>query len=164
MDARTAEEQCRYNQWANAQVLDVAATLTPADFTRAVGGSFGSVQATLTHIMWAEAMWLERWRTGASSAHLDPLAFPSVEALRVRWRRIADDQTAFVRALADEQLARVVSYVNLKGETWAYPLWRQLYHALCHSSYHRGQVTTLLRQLGVRPVTTDFLTFCDALR
>jgi len=44
MDARTARELCRYNRWANAQVLDVAATLTPDDFAGAVGGSFGSVR------------------------------------------------------------------------------------------------------------------------
>ncbi len=162
MDARTARELCRYNQWANGQVLDVAAALTPDDFTRAVGGSFGSVQATLTHIMWAEAMWLERWASDTSSAHVAARGFPTIAALRTRWNEIADSQAAFLRALTDEQLAHVVRYVNLKGATWEYPLWRQIYHVFSHSAYHRGQVTTLLRQLGAQPVTTDFLNFCDA--
>jgi len=162
MDARMARELGRYNNWANAQALDVAARLTPDDFTRPVGGSFGSMQATLTHIVWAERLWLARWKTGASSDHLDPREFPSVEALRNRWRPIADDLVAFARALTDERLAETVRYVNLKGETWAYPLWCQVYHAFSHSAYHRGQVTVLFRQLGVRPVTTDFLNFRDA--
>jgi len=162
MDARAVRELGRYNRWANAQTLDVAAGLTPDDFTRAVGGSFGSVQATLTHILWAERLWLERWRAGASVAPFEPQAFASAGALRRTWERIAEEQSAFLDSLGDDQLARPASYVNQKGETWTYPLWHQVYHAFSHSAYHRGQVTALFRQLGARPVTTDFLNFRDA--
>jgi len=162
VDARTVRELCRYNQWADGQVLEVAATLTPADLTRRVGGSFGSVHATLTHILWAERLWLERWRAGASVAPFEPQAFASVGALRRTWERIAEEQSAFLDSLGDDQLARPASYVNQKGETWTYPLWQQVYHAFSHSAYHRGQVAVLFRQLGARPVTTDFLNFRDA--
>jgi len=49
----------------------------------------------------------------------------------------------------------------LKGETWTYALWRILAHVVNHSSYHRGQVATLLRQLGATPSSTDLLLFYD---
>jgi len=162
MDARTARELGRYNRWANAQTLDVAAGLAPDDFTRAAGGSFGSVQATLTHILWAERLWLERWRAGASVLPFEPQAFASADALRRTWEPVADEVSAFLDSLGDDRLAQPASYVNQNGETWTYPLWDQVYHAFSHSAYHRGQVTVLFRQLGARPVTTDFLKFRDA--
>ena len=52
-------------------------------------------------------------------------------------------------------------YVNLRGETWEYALWQQMLHVVNHASYHRGQVVTMLRQLGAPPPTTDFLVFYD---
>jgi uncharacterized damage-inducible protein DinB len=47
------------------------------------------------------------------------------------------------------------------GTPWTYPLWQMLQHLVNHSTYHRGQVTTLLRQLGAGAVATDFLVFID---
>jgi uncharacterized damage-inducible protein DinB len=69
----------------------------------------------------------------------------------------------FLESLTAEQLGSMVRYVNLAGQAWEYSLWRQLYHLVNHSSYHRGQVTTMLRQLGEPPVGTDFLVFHDEL-
>jgi uncharacterized damage-inducible protein DinB len=70
-------------------------------------------------------------------------------------------QRAFVTSLSDERLQRIGRYTNRKGETWEYALWRQLHHAFNHSTYHRGQVTNMLRLLGARPVATDFLVYWD---
>jgi uncharacterized damage-inducible protein DinB len=56
-----------------------------------------------------------------------------------------------------------VQYVNLHGQTYRYPLWREMYHVVNHSTYHRGQLTTMLRQLAARPIPTDFLVFHDEL-
>jgi uncharacterized damage-inducible protein DinB len=69
----------------------------------------------------------------------------------------------FIEAVTAERLTTVVAYVNLQGQTWRYPLWRQMYHVVNHSTYHRGQLTTMLRQLGAAPVATDFLVFHDEL-
>jgi SAM-dependent methyltransferase len=71
------------------------------------------------------------------------------------------EQRAFLEAVTAERLLMVVRYVNVKGQTWQYPLWRQMYHVVNHSTYHRGQLTTMLRQLGARPIETDLLVFDD---
>lgn len=60
-----------------------------------------------------------------------------------------------------EHLRSIVQYVNLQGQSWHYPLWRQMYHLVNHSTYHRGQIIMMLRQLRARPVATDFLVFHD---
>lgn len=161
MDLGTVQKLFEYNTWANTKVLDTVEVLDPGQFTRRVGGSYPSVQATLTHILWAERLWLDRWRGGSREQAWVPEEFSSVASLRSRWREIQGEQHAFLQTLNSERLEAVVGYINQKGEAWQYPLWQQLYHLLNHSSYHRGQVTTLLRLLDVRACTTDFLNFCD---
>lgn len=61
-----------------------------------------------------------------------------------------------------QELYRYNQWANTRAfESWEYPLWRQMYHVVNHSGYHRGQLATLLRQLGARPLPTDFLLFHD---
>lgn len=71
---------------------------------------------------------------------------------------------AYLRALTLEMLAAPLTYQNFKGETWSYPLWQTLVHLANHGTYHRGQVTMALRQLGARPPALDYLVYRDKLR
>ena len=64
-------------------------------------------------------------------------------------------------SLTDAQLHGQISYENLQGQRWTYPLVHAMQHVVNHSSYHRGQIVTLLRQLGHTPPPTDFLVFLD---
>jgi uncharacterized damage-inducible protein DinB len=161
MNLDMLRELLSYNTWANTKVLDAVARLDSDQFTRNVGGSYPSVQATLTHMVWAEWVWLERWLGRSPKEVFAPEEFPSVADLRERWTQIQATQDAFVRSLAPEELQRVVRYTNRFEQTWEYALWRALYHLFNHSTYHRGQVTNMLRLLGAQPATTDFLDFWD---
>ena len=67
----------------------------------------------------------------------------------------------FIRQLTDGSLLEVITYVNAQGEGWKYPLWQMVLHLSNHSSYNRGQATTMLRQLGVEAVPLDCLVFID---
>ena len=73
------------------------------------------------------------------------------------------EQAEFVAGLSEESLGTVIEYVNTRGESFAYPLWQMLQHVVNHSTYHRGQITMMLRQLGATPVATDFLVFYDVM-
>ncbi len=108
-------------------------------------------------------MWLERWKGNAPRPPASAADYPNVESLKQRWLEGEGRQRPFLNALTADRLAATVPYVNQQGESWAYPLWRQMYHVVNHSNYHRGQVTTLLRQLAVPPVSLDFLIFHDEL-
>jgi uncharacterized damage-inducible protein DinB len=161
MDLETIRELYGYNRWANARSLQAASTVSPADFTKEVGGSFASLRGTLAHVYGAEWIWLERWR-GTSPRKLPfALDFPDVETIRSRWKDVEREQQQFLDRLDDGGLREVVSYVNLKGETFAYPLGRMLQHVVNHSTYHRGQVATILRQLKATPLSTDLLLYDD---
>jgi uncharacterized damage-inducible protein DinB len=161
MDLETIRELYGYNRWANARSLQAASTVSPADFTKEVGGSFASLRGTLAHIYGAEWIWLQRWQ-GTSPRKLPfALDFPDVETIHSRWQDVEREQKKFLDGLDGARLAEVVSYVNLKGETFAYPLGRMLQHVVNHSTYHRGQVATILRQLKATPLSTDLLLYDD---
>jgi uncharacterized damage-inducible protein DinB len=164
MTLAMAKELLSYNTWANTQLVDVVSRLDQSQFSRNLGGSYPSVQATLTHMVWAEWLWLERWQDRSPKELFEPAEFPTVSDIRARWQPVRVGQEAFVASLAPDQLQRVGRYTNRKGEVWEYALWRQIYHLVSHSTYHRGQVSNMLRLLDTQPVPTDFLVFWDEER
>lgn len=113
---------------------------------------------TLTHIMFVEWLWLERWH-GRSPTGPPPGEFPDLTSIRARWREIENDLLKFVRALSAPDLDRVLTYRNTKGNSFSDRLWQMLQHLVNHGTYHRGQIITLLRQLGATPVATDMIAF-----
>ena len=161
MQLEAIRELYTYNQWANQRVISSVMPLTQEMFTRGMGNSFGSVRDTLAHILSAEWIWLERWLGRSPKALLSASDFPTVQALRQRWTTVQHDQNQYIQTLVPHRLQDEVSYTNTKGERYAYALWRQMVHVVNHSSYHRGQITTLLRQIGAEPVGTDLLVYYD---
>ncbi len=153
-----------YDRWANGCVLDAASRLPAEQFTRDLGSSHRSVRDTLAHILGAEWIWLRRWKGTSPKALLPASEFPTVDSLRARWREVEAEQREFLAALTEDALATTIAYINTRGERFAYPLWQMLQHVVNHSTYHRGQAATLLRQLGAEPAPTDFLIFYDLLR
>jgi len=150
-----------FGAWANARLIDAASSLSPADFMRDLKSSHGSIRDTFVHILFGEWVWLERWKGHSPATMLDFKAFPTLASIRERLEAVEEDRNAFLATLTPERIAAPVSYVNRKGETFAYPLWQQLVHVVNHGSYHRGQLATLLRQVGLTPPATDFLVFFD---
>ncbi len=161
----TLREVFEYNYWARDRQLRTCEGLTEEQFLRPMGSSYSSVRDTLAHLLGAEWVWLERWRgrspTAQDAREFAPEKIPTLGAIRDRWRRLESDMRDYLAGLSEEALARPLTYENLKGETWNYPLWRTLLHVVNHQTYHRGQVTTLLVQLGAEPLTIDFLVGVD---
>lgn len=151
----------RYNRWANATILKAVTPLSAEDLSRKLGGSFPSVRETLVHIMGAEWIWLTRWKDVSPPALLSAADFPDLNSIKSRWPEIETEQMNFVAAVTDASLQQPLKYVNLKGLPYEYPLGRVMQHVVNHGSYHRGQVTNFLRQLGAEPVATDLLVYFD---
>jgi len=116
------------------------------------------VRDTLAHIMFAEWLWLERW-LGRSPSGPPPGEFPDLASLRSRWQKPETDLRSFIGRLSTPDLERVVEYKNTKGHAFSNPMWQMLQHLVNHGTYHRGQITTMLRQLGATPLATDMIAF-----
>ena len=158
----TVNELFTYNYWARDLQLRACATLTEEQFLRPIGGSFPSVRDTLAHLVLVEWIWRERFE-GRSPRSIPPTSeFPTLASIIDRWSAEEQKMRAYLVGLTEESLERAETYVSTRGQTWTYPLWRMIIHLLNHQSYHRGQITNHLRQLGLQPPPVDFLNGLDA--
>ncbi|HEV2720171.1 MAG TPA: DinB family protein [Thermoanaerobaculia bacterium] len=147
-----------YNIWANHKTLDSLEPLKNEQFTAPMGGSFASIRDTVVHIIGAEWIWWQRCIGERPKGLLDPAEFPDVAACRGRWREIDDGYLSLVK---NANLDENVTYINRHGNQYTYSIGKILLHNVNHSSYHRGQVVTLLRQIEAKPAVTDYLVFID---
>ena len=140
-----------YHVWARERALAAVAALPAEQFTRAMGNSFGSMRDTLAHLYGADEVWLERWLGGSPSSLPPPDRFADLASLRAAWAELDPKMRAFVDGLDASGLARSLTYRAFNGQQATLAYWQMLQHLVNHGSYHRGQVTTLLRQLGAKP-------------
>jgi uncharacterized damage-inducible protein DinB len=148
-----------FNAWANLRTLDSCAALSPDQFTRDLASSFRSVRDTLAHIYGAEWIWLERWHGRTPSALPAPADFPDLDSVRRRLTAIDRDLVDYVASLSQDDVQRVLEFKAITAGTVAQPLWQCLQHLANHSTYHRGQIATMLRQLGGKATSTDMVVF-----
>ena len=146
-----------YGYWANRKLFHVIAQLNTDEFTRAVGGSYGSVRNTLVHALSAEWGWLDRCGGHARGAKLEPGDYPTADTLVQAWSKVEGYVREFLSGLKDEDLARTVEFANPRGEKRAMPLGELMQHAAIHGVHHRGQAALLLRLLGRAPENFDML-------
>jgi uncharacterized damage-inducible protein DinB len=157
----TAElrELLAYGRWANALVFDAAGTLSQEQLDHSVASSFPSVGATLAHIVGAEWIWLCRWQGESPTGFPDWFAKPVLVEMKARLSAVEKERDEFVAVLSEADLGRIVSYRTLSGQAFSDPLADLVRHVVNHSTYHRGQVVTQLRQLGLKPPSTDLIVF-----
>jgi uncharacterized damage-inducible protein DinB len=148
-----------YTAWANSLVFEAAAALSEEQLGHSVASSFPSVGGTLAHVVGAEWVWLRRWLGESPSGFPDWVSRPVVAELRARLSTVERQRDAFVAGLSDADLGQVCSYRNLAGQAFSDPLGGLMRHVVNHSTYHRGQVATQLRQLGFKPPSTDLIVF-----
>jgi uncharacterized damage-inducible protein DinB len=159
MTAEEIRSLYAYDEWANARVVDVIAGLSAEQLTAAIPSSFPSILGTFAHIVAAEWIWLRRWLGENPTAFPDWLAAPSLGALREKLAEIEAERRAFVDSLSNADLDRPLDYKTLAGDPFRNRLADLLVHVVNHSSYHRGQLATMFRQVGATPVGTDFVVF-----
>jgi uncharacterized damage-inducible protein DinB len=149
-----------FHYWARDRVFEATAALTPDQYTRDLGGSFKSVRDTLVHLYSAEWAWYQRWQGISPTAVLRFDDYPNLEILREAWTSHEQKVRIYLDSLGDADVTRVINYRLFSGQTGASPFWQMLQHMVNHGSYHRGQVTTMLRQLGAKPpASVDMITY-----
>lgn len=147
----------QFHYWARNRTLDAVAQLTPEHYTRELGNSFPSVRDTLVHLYSAEWAWYQRWHGVSPTVMLNPAEYPDVETLRSAWSAHESKMRAFLAGLDDVSLTRAVPYRSLAGVEATSAIWEMMQHVVNHGTYHRGQVTTMLRQLGAAPAKSSEL-------
>jgi len=155
MDTTALVLQLRYSLWATRRVLESTAALNSEERNRDLGNSFGGIQGTLTHIFQADSIWLDRLM-GAPTGNLTKYT-PRVDFSD--WPPLLDRYVSWAEGLTPVEWDRIVPYHNIKGEAFQQPVWHIVLHVVNHATYHRGQITTMLRQLGRTPIGTDLIAY-----
>src|SRR5438874_3049610 len=159
MDVAEVRELFAYNAWANRQCFAALEPLPAESYFRDLRSSHGGIHGTLCHIVWAEHLWLTRWLGQSPPAVAQGKDLASLAKVRARWQEVATQRQPFLDALTEATLAATLTVHPSTGGAYVHTYLQTLQHAVDHSSYHRGQIITLLRQLGVKPPSTGLILF-----
>ena len=160
MEADDVRVLVEFNYWAKNRMILAVSELTEEQFLRDLSSSFPSIRDTLVHMMSAERRWLSVWQ-GISVDPLMPESFSDVASVTSCWETVEQDVRSFATTLTD--VSRSVSVPRPDGEVAVFPLNQLMQHVVNHSSYHRGQVATLMRQMGTTPAKTDVVSYFGSL-
>jgi uncharacterized damage-inducible protein DinB len=84
---------------------------------------------------------------------------PDYSAVKAKWQEAEKGMLTYVHSLTEEQLSQTFTFLNIKSEPVSNVLWQALQHLVNHGTYHRGQITSMIRQLGGTPANTDLIGF-----
>jgi uncharacterized damage-inducible protein DinB len=167
-----------YNRWANERLFSALEKLNDRQFGVEVRSSFPSIRETVFHILFAEWLWLKRWQgTSPRSTLVDPDASPAtwgtltpggmpamdelatLEGLKAFADSIEEERREFLSGLNEDVLHAPLQFSDMAGTPYSEPLVHLMQHLVNHGTYHRGQVTTMLRQVGGEAASLDMLYF-----
>jgi uncharacterized damage-inducible protein DinB len=140
-----------YNYWARDRMIDAVKALDSDQYVRDLGNSFPSVRDTLVHLYSAEWVWLSRWQGESPTTPIPASRYPDLPSLLGDWRELETQLRRYVNELGDSGVERVIDYKLMSGAPGRNPFSQMLQHLVNHGTYHRGQVVTMLRQLGAAP-------------
>jgi uncharacterized damage-inducible protein DinB len=152
-----------YHYWARDRMFENVAPLSPDQLKRDMNNSFRSIHDTIVHIYAAEWAWHSRWNGTSPAALIAGDAFADVAAVRAAWIEHEAKMRAFVEALGEQGIHKPFEYKLLSGAAGSTPFAEMLQHVVNHASYHRGQITTMMRQMGAKPgASMDMIAFFRA--
>jgi uncharacterized damage-inducible protein DinB len=150
----------RYNAWANRRLYEACAALSAPDYRAERPSFFGSIHATLNHILVGDRVWMGRLEGVPSGIErLDQILCDEFADLKAA--RESEDARilGFVSGLAEETIAGTLRYRNMAGEAQETPLAWTLAHFFNHQTHHRGQVHGMLSGTPVAPPPLDLIYF-----
>jgi len=150
----------KYNYWANKKICDLLMTLDDSILEKDIDSSFRTIKDTVYHIWGAEWIWY--LRVYDSSKIESPIKNfnGSFKEAVVSFHKASLDMIKMVDEKEDADFEREILYHNLAGQGFTNKLYEIIMHCMNHSTFHRGQITTMLRTAGITNLfSTDLITY-----
>ncbi len=138
-----------YNCWANERLLQVVLSLPEEKQQQEVKSSFGSLYATFLHLWNAESIWWQRLKMQEQIILPGEVSHPSMQEVANGLLSQSRQLEEWVGQSAEAMLLHVIAYYTTKKEYCKNPVWQLLLQVFNHGSYHRGQVVTILHEVGI---------------
>jgi len=151
----------KYNQWANAKILNAAAKVSQEQYLAHASFPHGGLRGTLVHALFAEWIWRNRWEGMSPMHRLKPEDFPTFESLFARWLDEEKQLMDFAEGLTDENLNNTFSYTNTSGKPFTKILWQAMAHLVNHGTQHRTEAAAILTDFGHSPGDIDLIYFLE---
>jgi uncharacterized damage-inducible protein DinB len=145
-----------YTLWADRELLQALSKVPEEHLSLHTGTSFGSLLGTLAHVLGSEQVWLGRF-LGAPPEFPNEADWTDLAAVQAGFEELWPQLEFFLASLTADQLAGEIAWVSRAGDSYRRPLWEAVVHMSHHSTYHRGQMVSMLRQLGHQPPATDLI-------
>ncbi len=159
----------RYNTWQNNNLLDAADTLTDDSRRQDRGAWFGSIHGTLSHLLWGDLLWMNRFDGGDPPPNANHFmdtatAFPDWTEYKRRRRATDNRIEAWAARLEPDDLEGDLSWYSKAMERdFTKPKSICIMQVFNHQTHHRGQVHAMLTAAGARPGDTDLPFMPDAI-
>lgn len=149
-----------YNSWANDKAMAWLYELSNEQWEQLLTSSFGSVMQTAIHIASAEKIWIDFWTKAPNPVYLSSHFGGSKTELINTWKTASAEVYDFIKNCPEEHYNTPVTFVYPRGGSGQLLYWQTFVHILNHSTYHRGQLVTLLRQVGFTQMSSiDLATY-----
>ncbi len=158
VSADTLRQQLDYSAWASQRLLDEANKLPADELTRDFKTADKSVLETLVHVFAADRIWLSRVQGTTRASFIDPQD-RYLAVLNQEWPALQQTWKQYTAPLGDQDVLKVISYKDTKGNAYQQPLWQILLHLVNHGTHHRGQVSGFLRSMGHTPPVLDLMAY-----
>jgi uncharacterized damage-inducible protein DinB len=147
-----------YHLWANEQLLHSILQLPETKQQETLPGSFPSLFKTVLHMWDAESIWWQRLKLQERVTRPSDQYTGNMQELNNQLLQHDRQWLDWITNAGDHQLQHVFQYQNTKRESFKQPVYQVLLHLFNHGTYHRGQLVTMLRELGVDKIPqTDFI-------
>jgi uncharacterized damage-inducible protein DinB len=151
----------RYNEWQNRSLYGAADALGDAERRRERGAFFGSIHGTLSHLLWADRIWMSRFlglERPPGGIKESPGLYPDWEDLKRQRATFDQSIIGWADALDPDWLQGDLTWRSgASGSERTKPRWFLVTHFFNHETHHRGQVHAMLTQAGARPDDTDLM-------
>lgn len=150
-----------YNHWASQRIYGAAAVLSNDEYRRDKGAFFGSLHATLNHILAADRIWLRRFTgSGDAPTSLDAIIYEDFATLQDARQKEDRRIIEWLAGLHEDKLWQDFTYTPVSNPLpITHLLAPALTHFFNHQTHHRGQAHTILTSLGKPSVVLDLITF-----
>lgn len=152
-------EIANYSNWTDSAVIKWLEQISDEQWEKEIPSSFNSIAKTAIHLVSAKKIWIDFWKNVANPVFLSARFTGTKSELIEIWKKTMDDYQDLIANYPEANYSQIISF-KVRGKEWKMEFAQTVLHHNNHATYHRGQLVTMLRQVGFTGFSnTDLATY-----